>query len=90
MQGHWVNDRAHYRCRYPAEYAASKALEHPLNVYLREDLVLPPLDTWLSSLSGRKYFEETIKALSEAQEHDADSGGAAVHQAARRAIADCD
>ena len=39
MQGHWVNDRAHYRCRYPAEYAASKRLEHPLNVYLREDLV---------------------------------------------------
>ncbi len=90
MQGHWVNDRAHYRCRYPAEYAVSKTLEHPLNVYLREDLVLPRLDKWLSSLFAPKHVEGTIKALSAAQEHDADSGRAGVHQAARRSIADCD
>ena len=50
MQGPLVNNRAHYRCRYPSEYAASKELQHPRNVFLREDLVVPVVDRSLASL----------------------------------------
>ncbi|MGW0007381.1 transposase [Nocardia grenadensis] len=37
MQGTWNHDRAHYRCRYPSEYALANDLDHPPSVYLRED-----------------------------------------------------
>ena len=90
MQGHWVNDRAHYRCRYPSEYAASKELEHPRNVYLREDLVVPELDRWLASLFTPAHLPGTISALAEAQETDIDPGRANMLDAARRTLADCD
>jgi site-specific DNA recombinase len=90
MQGHWVNDRAHYRCRYPSEYAASKQLEHPMNVFLREDLVVPELDRWLASLFEPAHRPATINALAEAQEVDVDPGRAAMLDAARRSVADCD
>jgi site-specific DNA recombinase len=90
MQGHWVNDRAHYRCRYPSEYAGSKELEHPRNVFLREDLVVPALDRWLASLFTRTHLPATIKALAEAQEIDVDPGRADMLEAARRTVADCD
>jgi site-specific DNA recombinase len=90
MQGHWVNDRAHYRCRYPNEYAASNELEHPRNVYLREDLVVPELDRWLASLFTPAHLPATIKALAEAQEMDVGPGRAAMLEAARRTLADCD
>ena len=90
MQGHWVNDRAHYRCRYPSEYAASKELEHPRNVFLREDRVVPELDRWLASLFAPAHLPATIKALAEAQEIDVDPGRAAMLEAARRTVADCD
>jgi site-specific DNA recombinase len=90
MQGHWVNDRAHYRCRYPNQYAASKELEHPRNVYLREDLVVPVLDRWLASLFAPAHLPGTIKALAEAQEMDVDPGRAAMLEATRRTLTHCD
>ncbi len=34
MQGHWNHDLAHYRCRYPAEYALANKVDHPKTVYL--------------------------------------------------------
>jgi site-specific DNA recombinase len=90
MQGHWVNDRAHYRCRYPSEYAETKELAHPRNVYLREVLVVPELDRWLASLFTPKQLPLTIKALAEAQEIDVDPGRAAMLEAASRTLAACD
>ena len=32
MQGHWANQMAYYRCRFPAEYALANQIDHPLNV----------------------------------------------------------
>ena len=34
MQGKWNNGRAHYRCRFPNEYAIANKFDHPLAVYL--------------------------------------------------------
>ena len=33
-----------YRCRFPAEYALANRVQHPLNVYLREHLVIGEID----------------------------------------------
>ncbi|WP_280460509.1 recombinase family protein [Nocardia carnea] len=46
MQGTWNHDRAHYRCRYPSEYALANNLDHPAAVYLREDHLAEPIDSW--------------------------------------------
>lgn len=46
MQGTWNHERAHYRCRYPSEYAIANHLDHPPSVYLREDQLTGHLDTW--------------------------------------------
>ena len=48
MQGNWNHGRAHYRCRFPNEYAVGNNIDHPLTVYVRENAVLDPLDTWLA------------------------------------------
>ena len=32
MQGNWNHGRAHYRCRFPNEYAVGNKINHPLNV----------------------------------------------------------
>ena len=37
MQSHWAYDVPYYRCRFPAEYALANRVQHPVNVYLRED-----------------------------------------------------
>jgi site-specific DNA recombinase len=49
MQGHRANDAPYYRCRFPNEYALANRVQHPLNVTLRQDAVLDPLDAWLAS-----------------------------------------
>jgi site-specific DNA recombinase len=61
-----------------SEYAASNELEHPRNVFLREDLVLPELDSWLVGLFTRLHLPGTIKALVEAHEMDVDPGRSAI------------
>lgn len=43
MQGHWINSAPYYRCRFPAEYALANKLDHPRNVYLREDAFADPV-----------------------------------------------
>ncbi|MHB8593892.1 MAG: recombinase zinc ribbon domain-containing protein [Acidimicrobiales bacterium] len=39
MQGSANHGRAHYRCCYPSEYAMANELDHPRNVYVREDQI---------------------------------------------------
>ncbi|MBK5307781.1 MAG: recombinase family protein [Frankiaceae bacterium] len=86
MESLWANERAHYRCRYPREYAASRALDHPKNVILREDLVLPTLDRWLASLFDEEHRDATIDAMAQ---HQANPVEDARVEAARRRIEDC-
>jgi len=63
MQGHWANAAPYYRCRFPAEYALANKLDHPLNVTLRQDALLPPLDEWLASKFEPPHLAATIDEL---------------------------
>jgi len=89
MQGHWANQAPYYRCRFPNEYALANRVRHPLNVTLRQDAVLPPLEEWLASKFGPRYLAATIDELAAAATQDEapdDDGDRERHAK----IADCD
>lgn len=67
MQGHWANETAYYRCRFPAEYALANKVSHPLNVFIRERELLPELDSWLAREFAPHHLEETIGQITAAQ-----------------------
>jgi site-specific DNA recombinase len=66
MQGHWANHAPYYRCRFPAEYALANRVSHPLNVTLRQDALLGPLDEWLASKFEPRHLPTTIAELAAA------------------------
>ncbi|MGH3340371.1 MAG: hypothetical protein ACRDPL_16300, partial [Propionibacteriaceae bacterium] len=76
---------AHYRCRFPNEYAVGNKIDHPLTVYVREDMVLDPLDTWLAEAFAPPRIEQSLTSLEDAQPDDAPAV-----EAARRVIAECE
>jgi site-specific DNA recombinase len=88
MQGTWNHGRPHYRCRYPAEYALTEAIDHPKAVYLREEEIVPPLDHWIARVFEPEHLEETCEQLAAAQapsvEDEARLG------AVREALVECD
>ena len=63
MQGHWANTAPYYRCRFPSEYAFANRVCHPLNVTLRQDALLEPLDSWLAAKFAPRYLPATIDEL---------------------------
>lgn len=77
MQGHWANAAPYYRCRFPNEYALANHVQHPLNVTLRQDIVLDPLDTWLASKFDPHHLPVTIDELAAAILPPATDAGAA-------------
>ncbi|WP_342775889.1 hypothetical protein [Micromonospora pisi] len=87
MQGQYNHGAAYYRCRFPQEYALANQIEHPRNVYLREDTLTDTLDTWLASAFTPHHIEKTITAITDAQpaEHPT-----ALTTAAEAIIAECD
>ncbi len=74
------------RCRQ--EYALANQVPHPRNVYLREDALTDPLDTWLASAFAPHRIEHTITAMADAQplSHPPTTGTAnpSDHQRVRR------
>ncbi|MFB6607868.1 hypothetical protein ACFCXR_26730 [Streptomyces noursei] len=87
MQGTFNNGKPHYRCRYTAEYAKSTALDHPLTVYVREELILPALDKWIATTFAPGRLTTTLRALQQQATQSPDTTAAA---AARRTITECD
>jgi site-specific DNA recombinase len=87
MQGSWNNDAAYYRCMFLSQYAAKNKIRHPRAVYLREGLIVPGLDDWLSRLFRPGELPRTVRDLEQAQDGDLDD---AVAAQARREVADCD
>ena len=89
MQGHWANDAPYYRCRFPAEYALANRVEHPLNVYLREDAVIGQVDEWLAREFAPHRLSETIRDLAAAQLRQSRDAASDDEETARK-IAECD
>jgi hypothetical protein len=88
MQGQQNHGAAHYRCRFPSDYALTDATTHPRNVYLRESAVVPELDRWLAQAFNAENLDETCDALAVASAADHSTDARA--DAARRKIADGD
>lgn len=87
MQGQWSHERPYYRCRFPNEYGLANKVEHPRNVYVAEDDVLPPIDKWLTKLFAPHRLDDTIAAMVQSQP-DVDTDPAVV--AAARMVEECD
>ncbi|PZS15405.1 MAG: recombinase family protein [Pseudonocardiales bacterium] len=85
MQGNWNHGRAHYRCRFPNEYAVGNNIDHPLTVYVRENAVLDPLDTWLAEAFTPHRIEQSLTALQDAQPDHTPA-----LEATRRTITECE
>jgi Type IV secretory system Conjugative DNA transfer/Recombinase zinc beta ribbon domain len=88
MQAHTASGITYYRCRFAQEYALANKVVHLLNVYLREDQVLPKLDRWLARLfepdNVVQTLDELVRSQDVAQPEDLAAG------IARRRIADSD
>ena len=84
MQGQYSHGAAYYRCRFPQEYAIANVLDHPRNVYVREDAIIPPLDQWLATAFDPIGRRRTIEAMAEASDDAPDTS------AARLAVQACD
>lgn len=89
MQGNYNNGLPNYRCRYPAEYAQSASLPHPLTVYVREGALLPALDAWIARTFAPGQLKCTLQALHQAQSVTTPAPDPAL-EVARRTLADCD
>ncbi|MBM0256656.1 hypothetical protein JNW89_07005 [Micromonospora sp. 4G55] len=87
MQGQYNHGDAYYRCRFPQEYALANQVPHPSNVYLREDALTDPLDTWLASAFAPHRIEQTITAMADAQPLD---HSPATGTAAQTIVTECD
>ncbi|WP_079106626.1 recombinase family protein [Streptomyces hygroscopicus] len=88
MQGTFNHGHPHYRCRYPYEYAKSGTLDHPLTVYIREAVILPELDRWISQVFAPGQLKTTLQAMQQSQR--ATTTALPGLEAARRTITDCD
>ncbi|MEU3465613.1 recombinase family protein [Streptomyces sp. NPDC006733] len=77
MQGTWNNDEPYYRCRFPAEYASANEIDHPRNVYLREQSVLGPLLSWLRASCAPDRLARMAAAAGSRALHEATIGATA-------------
>jgi hypothetical protein len=87
MQGQHSHGVAYYRCRFPQEYAQANQIEHPRNVIMREEILIPPLDTWLVQELSPMQRRHTIAKL---VDQAAVAAPAAVMVPAAPTVADCD
>lgn len=88
MQSHWANGAPYYRCRFPAEYALANHVEHPLNVSMRESVIIGHVDGWLAREFAPHRLAEMIRDLATGQAADLAQTDDRAETA--RKIADCD
>ena len=85
MQGHWINESPYYRCRFPAEYALANKVDHPRNVYLRQDAFAAQVNDWLAIVFAPGHLPGTIDQMMAGQQAEGDTIAA---EAATAKIAD--
>ncbi len=89
MQAQHNNQRTYYRCRYGKEYALASHVQHPVNVYVREEQLLPAVDGWLLHIFAPHRLERTVRELAAAQSRPPATAPAPPDDSAA-VIADCD
>ena len=62
----------YYRCRFPSEYAFANKVNHPRNVYLREDAFASDVHDWLAGLFAHDQLPTTIDLITAAQDSAVD------------------
>jgi site-specific DNA recombinase len=88
MQASTAHGTIYYRCLYPEQVAKANHIPHPRGIYLREDSVVPKLDTWLSKAFAPHNLDTTVAALADASDQDDQAtADAATH---RTTLAECD
>ena len=87
MQGQHSRNVAYYRCRYAKEYAIANKVNHPMDVFLREDALIDPIDSWLASAFAPTHLARTIAALTDSQPANYND---LRREQARQRIAACD
>ncbi|MEV0338420.1 hypothetical protein AB0H49_05285 [Nocardia sp. NPDC050713] len=55
------------RSRLSMPLSREYALEHPLNIFLKEDILTDPVDTWLAEIFEPERVEHTLTQLEAAQ-----------------------
>jgi hypothetical protein len=71
--------------RWTSTTAVGNNIDHPLTVYVRENAVLDPLDTWLAEAFAPHRIKQSLTALENAQPDHTPAV-----EAAQRAIAECE
>jgi site-specific DNA recombinase len=69
MQGQWNHGQPYYRCKFPNDYPVDET-RHPKSVYVRENAVVPGLDTWLASLFDEEHRDHTCEVLAGSDDFD--------------------
>ena len=65
MEGTWNHDRPYYRCQIPRDDASNNR-DHPATIYVREDSIVPHLDSWVGELFTDEHLDDTCAKLADA------------------------
>jgi site-specific DNA recombinase len=87
LQGNVVRGHAFYRCTASADYAV-RMNGHPPSLAVREDRLLPHIDTWLCELFAPEKIRATAAEVVQADAESNREDAAVAH--ARLALAECD
>ncbi|MFQ5524345.1 MAG: recombinase zinc beta ribbon domain-containing protein, partial [Acidimicrobiia bacterium] len=72
MEGTWNHNRPYYRCQIHRDNPATHP-DHPAStIYVREDSILPHLDSWVAELFAEEHLDDTCARLAEAAQPDTD------------------
>lgn len=86
MQAHSYSDYIYFRCRYPDEYGLANKVQHPRNIYVRENEVIAILDDWLCKVLAPHRIKQ---ALADSGGTDEDSAADTAVLRAQAKIAEC-
>jgi site-specific DNA recombinase len=71
MEGTWNHDRPYYRCQIHRDDPANHP-KHPATIYVREDSIVPHLDSWVGELFNDEHLDDTCAQLAAAAQPDTD------------------
>lgn len=92
LVGNPNHGRLYYRCTATRDFARQREISHPPALYLREDLIIRPVDEFLhDELTGRR-LTDNLRRVAEAQHRAALAayGDSGETEKLRQAIADAD